>query len=239
MSRFHGTTRAQRVLGPLTLTLTEYRAESRLAAHTHTRPYASLLVSGRYTEVNCSIPKLCGSSAFIGHGASESHADYFLEPSLVLNIETDEPWSLDFVMSALRHWQPAVPQFPQPVATALQLAIRELSCRRSESKPSDRIADSASDFDWTSSRPIADIARDIGVHPTHFCRAFRQRTGLTPSAYRMRERVKSASRFMLMTEAALSRIAVDCGFSDQSHFTNAFRSATGMPPAMYRRTFGC
>jgi AraC-like DNA-binding protein len=235
--RFHGATCYECTLGPLSLTLTEFRAGARLSVHSHARPYASVLIQGRYTEVTSGLPRLCDSASIIAHTASESHADYFHEPGLVLNIETDEPWSSDFVIEALARCLPSA-RLPNPVASALRRAVLASDLVRIESKTA-KWADAATTFDWTSTRPIADLARRAGIHPTHFCRAFRQRTGLKPSAYRRRERVNRASRLLLNTDAAISQIAIECGFTDQSHFTNTFRSATGLPPATYRRVFGC
>ena len=238
MSRFHGYTRDEWKLGPLALTLTEFRAETRLSVHSHASPYASLLIQGRYTEVSGYVPRLCDSTSIIGHGVAESHADYFHEPALVLNIETDNPWSLDFITDALAQWLPWEPRLPQHVALALHRAVLARRSRRSASNAA-MWTDASTMFDWTSTRPITELARCIGVHPTHFCRAFKQSTGLRPSMYRRRERVNRASRLLLNTGAAISQIALDCGFSDQSHFTNTFRSVTGMPPAAYKRIFGC
>ncbi len=239
MSRFHGLTRAEQMLGPLALTLTEYSAKTRLSAHSHARPYASLLIDGSYTEVNCFTPRLCNPAGIIAHSASEFHADYFHARGLVLNIETDEPWSLDLVFTSLRDWLPSSPLFPRHLARVLRSAFRDDVRPEQSPKTADWIDDSIKTFDWTSVRPISDLARFAGVHPTHYCRAFRHRTGMTPSGYRRRERVNSASRFLLSTGAAISHIAIECGFSDQSHFTNTFRSATGIPPGDYRRVFGC
>jgi transcriptional regulator GlxA family with amidase domain len=60
---------------------------------------------------------------------------------------------------------------------------------------------------------------------------------MTPGGYRRRERVRAASSLLLHSSAPLSRIALACGFSDQSHLTNVFREATGVSPRCYRRAF--
>ncbi|WP_442806884.1 helix-turn-helix domain-containing protein [Thomasclavelia ramosa] len=36
---------------------------------------------------------------------------------------------------------------------------------------------------------------------------------------------------------AIGKIALDCGFSDQSHFTNYFKSFIGITPKQYQRIF--
>jgi len=81
--------------------------------------------------------------------------------------------------------------------------------------------------------------KDLGAvarrSTAHFCRAFKQTTGETPHSYITRRRVARAEHLMLASDASLSDIAVQCGFSDQAHFCNRFRDATGQSPALWRR----
>jgi transcriptional regulator GlxA family with amidase domain len=60
---------------------------------------------------------------------------------------------------------------------------------------------------------------------------------MTPGEYRRAARVRAASSLLLESSSPISRIAHECGFSDQSHLTNVFREATGISPRRYRRAF--
>jgi AraC-like DNA-binding protein len=51
----------------------------------------------------------------------------------------------------------------------------------------------------------------------------------------MRRRVELAARYMLTTDAALSDIALRCGFADQAHLCKNYRQAVGQTPAAWRR----
>jgi transcriptional regulator GlxA family with amidase domain len=56
--------------------------------------------------------------------------------------------------------------------------------------------------------------------------------------YVLRLRLLMAQRRLRETADAIGRIAVDCGFYDQSHFTRAFKAHTGLAPQQYRRLGG-
>ena len=84
---------------------------------------------------------------------------------------------------------------------------------------------------------LENIAASVGIHPTHFARAFRRHCGCTPGEYIRQLRVEFARRQLANSNRPLSEIALDSGFSDQSHFNKVFKRATGFTPAAYRRTF--
>jgi len=85
---------------------------------------------------------------------------------------------------------------------------------------------------------VGTIAREAGVHPTHFARMFRAHCGLSLGAYVRRLRVEWAALQLRTTDAPLCDIAAQAGFADQSHFTRIFRRAMGISPGRYRLTAG-
>jgi AraC-like DNA-binding protein len=78
---------------------------------------------------------------------------------------------------------------------------------------------------------IADIAC---LSPYHFCRSFKQATGLTPHHYVVQRRVERAKTLMRCTQRPLGLIAQEAGFTDQSHLTSIFRRELGVTPARFR-----
>ena len=82
---------------------------------------------------------------------------------------------------------------------------------------------------------LAELAAEAGLSPSHFTRAFRRSTGLTPHRYLMARRVERARALLEGGELALAEVALASGFADQSHFTSAFRRATGLTPGAHRR----
>ena len=51
----------------------------------------------------------------------------------------------------------------------------------------------------------------------------------------MRLRLEAAASQLRHSRESIGRIALDCGFADQSHLTRAFSLHFGVPPARYRQ----
>jgi len=82
---------------------------------------------------------------------------------------------------------------------------------------------------------VSDLCALVQRSEAHFSRCFRHTFGDTPHAFVIRRRVALAARYMLRTDAALSEIALQCGFVDQAHLCKHFRGVTGETPAAWRR----
>jgi AraC-like DNA-binding protein len=83
---------------------------------------------------------------------------------------------------------------------------------------------------------LAEVAELIGLHPTSFCRGFRQSTGLSPHRYMLVHRVNRAKEMMDDQRLSITEIALECGFSSSSQFSVVFKKITGMSPREYRRS---
>ncbi len=82
---------------------------------------------------------------------------------------------------------------------------------------------------------ICDLAAVARRSTAYFCRAFKRTFGETPHAFIIGRRLGRAVEFMLTSDAALSEIAVTCGFTDQAHFCKVFRQHHDQSPAVWRR----
>lgn len=82
---------------------------------------------------------------------------------------------------------------------------------------------------------VVDLARDAGVHPVYLTRRFRRAYGCSIVALRQFERVRAAAGAIADADTALSTVACDAGFADQSHLTRTFKQMAGVTPAVYRR----
>ncbi len=80
---------------------------------------------------------------------------------------------------------------------------------------------------------LSGISASVDMSPYHFCRLFKQSTGLSPVQYVRRERIRRAQQLIAERRLSLVEIADELGFSDQSHFTRTFRSVLGMTPSQY------
>lgn len=82
---------------------------------------------------------------------------------------------------------------------------------------------------------LESLAGQAGVTPSHFCRIFKQATGVSPHQYVMRAKLNRAQELLTQSSATLAAIAEALGFTSQSHFTRAFRQFTGETPSDFRR----
>ena len=72
-------------------------------------------------------------------------------------------------------------------------------------------------------------------------RAFERKFGgsfhLTPQKYLRKLRLRMASRALVYTNLPLAKVALNCGFVDQSHFSREFRRLFGRTPRHYRARY--
>jgi AraC-like DNA-binding protein len=82
---------------------------------------------------------------------------------------------------------------------------------------------------------IEELADAAALSPFYFMRSFRARTGMTVHAYLVQLRLVASQR-KLAAGSIPSRVAVECGFCDQSHLIRHFKSAFGVTPGQYARS---
>ena len=82
-----------------------------------------------------------------------------------------------------------------------------------------------------------DLAREIGVHKSHFIRAFTMTTGMAPQTYIRQVRIAQA-RKLICAGYGLSEVAQMLAFCDQAHFTREFKKVFGVPPGTMSRDIG-
>ncbi|MBA2481127.1 MAG: helix-turn-helix transcriptional regulator [Planctomycetes bacterium] len=85
---------------------------------------------------------------------------------------------------------------------------------------------------------LAELARRAGGHPDHLAARFRQQTGWTPVAYRMRVRLDRACALLVDSGLDVAAVARRVGFRDRVHFTRCFRRRFGCTPSDYARYGG-
>ena len=87
----------------------------------------------------------------------------------------------------------------------------------------------------TDSVTLSEAAQHAHLSPGHFCRLFRQTTGLTLIDYLNRFRVEKAKDLLLAPAATVKEVALSVGFCCVTTFERAFRKYTGIPPTEFRR----
>ncbi len=79
------------------------------------------------------------------------------------------------------------------------------------------------------------MASDAGLSRFHFCRAFKESTGLSPHAWLRQYRLEQAMNMLRNTDASIVSVAVEFGYASQTAFAAAFRRLTGEAPSDWRR----
>lgn len=82
---------------------------------------------------------------------------------------------------------------------------------------------------------LAALASEAGLSRFHFCRAFKESTGLSPHAWLRQYRLEQAMNMLRDTDESVVSISVALGYSSQTAFAAAFRKLTGETPTDWRR----
>lgn len=77
----------------------------------------------------------------------------------------------------------------------------------------------------------ATLCERFGYSAEHFCRKFKDATGLTPMNYLKIYRMEEAYKMLQLGERNIAKVAEGCGFSDSNYFTRCFKTHFGMPPS--------
>jgi AraC family transcriptional regulator len=82
---------------------------------------------------------------------------------------------------------------------------------------------------------LAALASEAGLSRFHFCRAFKESTGLSPHAWLRQHRLEQAMKMLRDTDDSIVSIAAALGYASQTAFAAAFRKLTGETPSDWRR----
>jgi AraC family transcriptional regulator len=82
---------------------------------------------------------------------------------------------------------------------------------------------------------LADIANSAIISRFHFCRTFKDATGVTPGRYLSAIRIYQAKRMLLNTRMNVTDIAFAVGYNSLGSFSNHFTDSVGLAPGRFRR----
>jgi AraC-like DNA-binding protein len=82
---------------------------------------------------------------------------------------------------------------------------------------------------------LADIAHSALLSRFHFCRTFRDATGVTPGRFLSATRIYQAKRMLVNTEMNVTDIAFAVGYNSLGSFSNYFTDSVGVSPGRFRR----
>lgn len=81
---------------------------------------------------------------------------------------------------------------------------------------------------------IGALAAVAVMAPSHFIREFKRVFGETPHLYLQRRRVERAMFLLRTTDAPVTDVCLDVGFTSLGTFSRTFARIVGVPPSLYR-----
>lgn len=82
---------------------------------------------------------------------------------------------------------------------------------------------------------LSDVADSAILSRFHFCRTFRDVTGVTPGRFLSAIRIYQAKRLLLNTRMNVTDIAFAVGYNSLGSFSNHFTDSVGISPGRFRR----
>ncbi|WP_234819715.1 MULTISPECIES: AraC family transcriptional regulator [Sinorhizobium] len=82
---------------------------------------------------------------------------------------------------------------------------------------------------------LAALASDAGLSRFHFCRSFKETTGLSPHAWLRQYRLDQAMDMLRDPDMSVASVAAALGYASQTAFAAAFRQLTGETPSEWRQ----
>jgi AraC family transcriptional regulator len=85
---------------------------------------------------------------------------------------------------------------------------------------------------------LSRLADLVDLSPWHFCRSFKQSTGVPPHRFLVQLRIERAKRLLADRGVSVTEVALALGFGGSTQFARAFRAAVGLSPREYRVRLG-
>jgi len=243
-----------------------YPARFRTPRHSHKQALFCYVVQGDYTETYGGKTRECRQSAVLFHPANETHAEHFHDSggrSFIIEIAPE--WlervreysnvvdaSAEFhggahEMLARRIYKEftLMDGVSSLVIEGLMLEMIGETARHNvyNSKISANLApqwlQQARDHlhaRFTERLTLAELARDVGVHPVHLAQVFHKSYQCTVGDYVRQLRIEYACHELAASETPIIQIALAAGFCDQSHFSRTFKRLVGVAPSQYRES---
>jgi len=260
---YYGNRQKMQQLPGIRLTESAYAPAFVIPRHAHQSAFFAMVIEGSYRETYGARSRECTPDTLVFHPAGELHSEQHHNVVVrILTIETsqqlfervreysralDDPRVFQagpLVRLAARLYA----EFRADDRIAARLAMEGLAlellagaCRHSENcagrtlpawlrRARDLLTDRC-----TEVLCLQNVAREVGVHPAHLARTFRQHFHCTAGDYQRRARIDRARQLLALSDTPLVEIALALGYADQSHFAAAFKRHTGTSPNAFRK----
>jgi AraC family transcriptional regulator len=260
---YFGSTASSRTVAGFALTESVYRPHDRVPAHEHERGFFYLVLEGSSRDTTRRESLSCAPGTLVYHPPEETHANAWHDAGgrcFHIEIPSDRldlpggasvalrrsgsfiggplVWLAQRLHHEFRRNDAASALAAEGLALELIAGVhREADASGRAGRPPRWLAsmhDAALER-CTEHLTVAQLAREAGVHPAHFARAFRAAYRCSLGEFVRRARIARACERLERGDASLARVANDLGFYDQSHFTRTFKRIVGLAPSQFVR----
>ncbi len=261
--RYYGQTLRSRTIASFELSERIYSPGYQTPKHTHKQALFCFVLDGCYTETYGKKTRECRSSTLLFHPPEELHAERFHETGGRSFIVELAPAWLSLMQEQLPAVEDSSDFHGGPFELMGRKLYREFSnadeaspliiegmmmemlgeaLRFSATRPgrsSPRWLQQARELlhaRFAENLTLADVARDVGVHPVHLAQTFHKTYQETVGDYVRKLRIEYACHELATSSRPIVDIALAAGFCDQSHFTRTFKRSIGAAPSRYRES---
>ena len=255
--RFYGETLRRTRSDRFTVSEVRFPGGFQIPEHSHERPIVNFVLAGGYTEYWGGQRRECSPAETLFHPAGLVHAERFsrvgarclaiefdphglgLDPEAALPAGTAvfPPGRWGWISARLLRELRSADELSALVVEGLLLVLLSGVARRLRTGSTPEFVGRAHELlhdRFAEPLRIADVALEVGVHPSSLARAFQRHYHYTPGELVRTLRIELASRLLARPDLTLASVAREAGFSDQSHFSRTFKRATGMTPGAFR-----
>lgn len=92
-------------------------------------------------------------------------------------------------------------------------------------------------YNYQNEITLQEVAEIAGLHPTAFCRYFKEKTGKSLSVYLNELRIGFACKLLMKGNMQVSQVCYETGFNNLSNFNRTFKQITRLTPSHYRENY--
>jgi len=258
--RFYGQTNSTIHLDFATITDTEY-THDKVDWHYHDNAYFTFILQGNVIEGNKKEVYNCSAGSLLFHNWQAPH--YNIKPkgyTRGFHIEVNQQWfqeaaiQSDSLQGSFAVNDPdtkflfyslfkesKVNDALTPLATEALLlqaltGMQSLQIKSQNRKPLwvDKLHCILAD-DVACKFTLTGLSALLQIHPAHLSRDFAKHFGCNLGQYIRKLRIEKAFTLLPDENLSLTKIALACGFADQSHFLRCFKSIKHIKPGVYRK----
>jgi AraC family transcriptional regulator, L-rhamnose operon transcriptional activator RhaR len=107
------------------------------------------------------------------------------------------------------------------------------------SKEKSRVIDNVIEYienNFAKGITLDELAMKAFLSPAHFCRQFKEHTGITAKEFMQKARIDEACRLLKTTSLKIIEISTEVGYQDIKHFNMIFKRIKGESPSDYRNS---